>query len=309
MNTASAGAMSTGSERFSLGKLARTLSVMALVSLVVCAIAGKADGTSGWRDLRAFSDDAVRLPTQAARVETADGVELRLVEDGRAAELPYGLRGSAVLKVFAKDGTAAPSLLRVSIVDRAYGLLALFSGIAICLCLPWMLVPRGATGSLTSMLVENGGGLSLARLQLLLWFLPTIGIATALSVPLLEFPPLEGSFAALFGLSGLTTILSGAASPLERDTVTPPSALRQVVEDWQGELDVSRLQLLAVTGIGVFVVIAAFVGTMHVPAISQGWLHLLGASQFAYVGVKAVKQGAAKPSGASRQAGVPYPPV
>src|SRR5262249_32458492 len=157
------------------------------------------------------------------------------------------------------DGQGVPDVtLNVSIIDWRYGIVAFIAGLVALLAVPWTMSGKGPSSGLAGMLAESGGGLSLARLQLFLWSLPTIGLLPSLSVPLVQFPPLDSSFAALLGLSGLTTIVSGVSNPPNPAPGGDAVNLRQAVEDWQGDLDFSRVQFLIITAVGVLVISASF---------------------------------------------------
>jgi len=281
---------------YSKRALSFCLLVIGVAALCLCARGGKDWDSSGWRDARAYRGSTIVLPTAAEQVnlmESETGRPLRLADEGRAAILPANVAENAVLRVTPKEKGDAVFDLNVSIIDRSYGIAAGALGLLLLFLLLWTFDLK-----LAAALSEAGGGLSLARVQLFLWFLPTFFMVVALGVPLLALPPLDKSLVALFGLAGLTTTLGTAASPaanepqsegsLVRSETTP--AMRQIVEDWQNRLDFSRVQLLLMTLLGAFVVLAAFLGTLRVPSIPDGWLAVLGASQVAYLGTKAVKQ-------------------
>lgn len=175
------------------------------------------------------------------------------------------------------------------------------------------------------LLLEPTGGLSLSRVQLLIWFLPAIAIYAGVSLPLHRFAPMDTTLAVLLGLSGATTLLSSAVSPpatvpvpstesriATKDVVPPPPFYgtagarlpfgsaseiprldaRDLVTDWQGGGDVSRYQYLLVSLVGATVFTIAFLRTVRIPAIPEQFLYLIAASQATYLGTKAV--GAAK---------------
>lgn len=266
------------------------LIALSLGVLVWTALGGKASAEFGGHDIRAFARSTVRLPGAAdsAAIVLKDGSEkpLRLTVDGAAAWLPSDTVTAAFVRVRLKDRADTPVDLRVSIIDPIYGRIAGAAGITALLAA--LLLMRSTPGT-TGPLAERGGGLSLSRVQLLIWFIPAFAMFVALSVPLLDLAPIDPSFAVLFGLSGLTAVLSPAASPHKPDSAPPPN-LRDLVEDWQCDLDFSRIQCLALTVVGALVLLASFVPTMRVPSVPEGFLGLLGVSQAAYMGTKVVKQ-------------------
>jgi hypothetical protein len=172
------------------------------------------------------------------------------------------------------------------------------------------------------LLLEPSGGLSLSRVQLLIWFLPAIAIYAGVSLPLHRFAPMDTTLAVLLGLSGATTLLSSAVSPPTTATTTgaatkaallaeamPPPPFyrvaatrlfgatsdipnldpRDLVSDWQGGGDVSRYQYLLLSLVGATIFTIAFLRTVRIPAIPEQFLYLIAASQATYLGTKAVK--------------------
>jgi hypothetical protein len=173
------------------------------------------------------------------------------------------------------------------------------------------------------LLSEPGGGLSLARVQLLIWFLPAVSIYAGASMPLHRFAPMDTTLAVLLGLSGATTLLSSAASPpVASQPVTPTPSVpgireasppppfataletrmpamkageiqsfdaRDLVTDWQGSGDISRYQYLLLSLVGATIFTIAFLRTVRIPVIPEQFLYLLAASQATYLGTKAVK--------------------
>lgn len=150
-------------------------------------------------------------------------------------------------------------------------------------------------GPWTSLLSESTGGFSLSRVQLLLWFLPIVVLYAALCASLRKFASMDTNVALLLGLSGATGAVGTAASPAQTDRavaaqggIEPPS-LNQLVQDWNGNGDVSRYQYLLLSLLGVVAMIVSFFQEMQFPAIPKELLYVVGASQATYVGTKAVK--------------------
>lgn len=174
------------------------------------------------------------------------------------------------------------------------------------------------------LLSEPCGGLSLSRVQLLIWFLPAVSIYAGASMPLHRFAPMDTTLAVLLGLSGATTLLSSAASPrvasrpvtptpsvpgVREPSPPPPFATaletrmlpamkageipsfntRDLVSDWQGSGDISRYQYLLLSLVGATIFTIAFLRTVRIPVIPEQFLYLIAASQATYLGTKAVQ--------------------
>jgi hypothetical protein len=171
------------------------------------------------------------------------------------------------------------------------------------------------------LLLEPSGGLSLSRVQLLIWFLPAIAIYAGVSLPLHRFAPMDTTLAVLLGLSGATTLLSTVSSPSTPAPALPTKSALSIgagvppppfygavaerllgtasdvpnlnagdlVSDWQGGGDVSRYQYLLVSLVGATIFTIAFLRTVRIPAIPEQFLYLIAASQATYLGTKAVK--------------------
>jgi hypothetical protein len=266
-----------------------------LAVLVLTAVAGwRADPDA---DVRAYQSGSAHLPmtAESVTVGTPRGQRaLKLADDGASAVLPAELTQGSVLTIVPKDHTQAAITWRVGIVDRRVGYFAAASawGFFLTLVAVFGAPPGEVSGqALRRSLSEPGGGMSLGRIQLLVWFLPALGILSALSLPLLATPDVPSSLGVLFGLSGLTTTLGAAASPNVKNAALPTTlTVSQALEGWQDGLDFSRVQYFALSLIGALALIANFVATMRCPDIPQGLLMLVGASQATYLGNKAVKR-------------------
>lgn len=358
------------------------LTIAYLLAAGGLATGGKWNSHLGWRNVRAFERSTVDLGGPVKRVwwERPDHAmtELELEADKRSARLPEYVTGSVVLyRQFEEDPDPTDDPLprsrewRVSLIHPGWGWAAGAATVVFFLVLLLMVArpdppedkELGAerTKGLLTVLWEERGGLSLARFQLLIWFAVAIFVLAALSIPLLELPPLSGPLAVLFALSGLTMALGVASSPDEKQTdernetdgkkaeagkekekqasksksegtaekdskamtvhlkmeseespthahyeldlsarpdkehgtgpnKDPSPSARQLVEDWGGQLDMSRVQQLVVVLVGAASLFLAFVTTMRVPVIPEGLLGLLGGSQAAYLATKGVKQ-------------------
>jgi hypothetical protein len=189
----------------------------------------------------------------------------------------------------------------------AAGVLCLALGLPYALFDPNLTTSGGKThvGSWYYLLSESGGGLSLAKVQLLLWFLPAACIYAAISIPLHTFPPMDTTLVVLLSLTGATTLLSAATSPkgkpeaakaeaaapggVATSTIPDPSP-KQLVSDWQGNGDMSRYQYLLLTLLGATIFTISFLKEFKIPTIPQQFLYLIAASQATYLGTKAVKE-------------------
>ena len=302
--------------------LAIAVGIFALLALAYAATGGKLQDNVGWRDVRAFAETAVSLPAgvdhAVAQIGTKD-VFLRLTNENRLAWLPSGAGEALVIRTYAKN-TSAPTgdahandisaptgdahandisaptgEVHVSIIARRFAWIAGAAALAFFACLLSIVHASSALGGAFSALAatvsEKGGGLSLARVQMLLWFAIAFAMFSALCVPLLGIPDVDASLAELLGLSGLTTVVGTVTSPPPAaGAETPQPSFRQMIEDWEGALDVTRIQHLALAVVGAFGIVTAFLSTMRVPIVPDGFLTLLGASQATYLGTKAAKQ-------------------
>ncbi len=192
-----------------------------------------------------------------------------------------------------------PSKVPLSVIPKR-ATYAAFAGMLIFLFgLPYLLLGRVAQAPVKThdpwlfMLADARGGLSLGKVQLLLWFFPATALYVAFSVPMHEFAPIDATLAVLLGMSGLTTLFSNAANPKEtaRESRGGPRALslRDLVEDFQHNGDLSRYQHLVLCFLGSVVFVVAAFDRFTIPSVPKEFLMLLGASQGTYVGTKAVK--------------------
>jgi len=267
------------------------LLVGAVGALAYAAVAGQ-KGDLGWHDQRAFVGTSVRLPVPASGAAIVTGkhpAALTLDSTGESARLPQEARGAVLVRVTPKDEQAKPVELRVSVIDREYGLYAGIAGLVVFFALLFLAKSEEpGMKPLWMAISEKDGSLSLGRAQLLLWFVPAVVIFCALSVPLLEIPRIEGTLAVLFGLAGLTRVVGGAANPPIKDEKPVEPELGQLITGWDEGVDVTRVQYLAISVVGAIVLLAAFASDMRAPPIPEGFLALIGASQAAYLGSKAV---------------------
>jgi len=193
------------------------------------------------------------------------------------------------------------SVLQVRVLSRGWFVAGAAGVLLVLLGIPYLLRVGESTvdakgnpiGPWYYMLSEPKGGYSLARVQLLVWFIPAILIYGGLSLALTRFAPLDGTIAVLLGLAGATTLLGTAANPSKATSeaggeVEPP-ALADLVTDWYEHGDLSRYQYLILSVIGAATLLAAFLKDFIIPEIPQQFLYVVGASQATYVGTKAVK--------------------
>jgi hypothetical protein len=197
---------------------------------------------------------------------------------------------AAVVHVHPRDPNDSPRDLNVSVVSLWFGY---FAGIASVIAFFSLVRLFGSQdkqhGPLSEAISERVGGMSLGRIQLLVWLVVSLAILGALAIPLLELPELDASLAALFGLSGLTSVLAATPPRPPAEVLASITAkdaaptFRDAVEDWRGGLDLSRVQCLMLTLLGAASMLAAFATSFRVPAIPTGLLGLLGASQATYL--------------------------
>jgi hypothetical protein len=222
--------------------------------------------------------------------------------------------GEVAVQVTLPGGTKAYHNLRVEPVSSL--LLATLLLLLVAVLLPFGLGVDQAGqlgGPWYQLLSEAGGGYSLARVQLLVWFLPTIILYGALSFTLHSFVEISAQLAVLMGLSGATTLLGTAASPPAAAGAAPVAPdLRDVVTDWNSHGDLSRYQYLLLSLVGATIMVAAFWRNLAMPDVPSQFLYLLAGSQGTYVATKAVKGAAflnaAGSGGASTVAGAASAP-
>ncbi len=275
-----------------------------------------------WSDVRAFVGRPIDLPHSAVAAARAQALRatapapadappsITLRNDGTQAldsDPISEKQGWDVLAITAQAGQSAEEM-RVVFVEVQYGVAAGVGALLIVFALPFLFM--AGKNPWYQLLSEGDQGLSLGRVQLVLWFAPAVFIYAALSIPLLRMAPLDPTLSALLGLGGFTTLLSTAAS-------TPPTAaagegattmgsLSDLVTDFQNHTDFTRYQYLAVSALGSASLFVAFVTSMTMPAVPKEFLYMVAASQAAYVGTKAVK--ATRSPAAPVQAALP-PPV
>jgi hypothetical protein len=148
------------------------------------------------------------------------------VPDGEAAFSLKGLQPNwyvvSVVRT-AQEGTTTSEMLDLQILHTQYGFMAAAGALLAVLAAPLVLIQntrlysrRGTTSTpLTGWvyLLMEPTGLSLARLQLILLFVPAAVAYLALSFPLHEFPHLPDSIWQLLGIGGATAALSTLIAP------------------------------------------------------------------------------------------------
>jgi hypothetical protein len=195
------------------------------------------------------------------------------------------------------DGGTVHRNVRVEPVRRLGWAALLF--VIVAVLIPYAL-PRGSlagAGTTTpwgpwyALLSEAGGGYSLARVQLLIWFFPTAVLYAAFSFTLQDFAEINAQIAVLVGLSGATTLLGTAASPTTTTASTGAVSpdMSDLVTDWNSQGDLSRYQYLLLSMVGATVMVAAFWRQLELPTIPAQFLYLVAGSQGTYVATKAVK--------------------
>lgn len=171
------------------------------------------------------------------------------------------------------------------------------------------------------LIAEPGGGLSLAKTQLLLWFVVAFVIIAGLSLPLHALPEVTSSLAMLLALGGITTVVGAVTSPpltlgdegdapalaTVANPASPAASAKDLVTDWNDQPDISRYQYLLIAIVGATAVLLSYASRLAAPEIPTSFYYLLAASQATYLGTKAVKSATpppvvAKPSLAVRGA-------
>ncbi len=253
--------------------------------------------------------------------------ELSPIRSPQDQSLRSGIRlwHAGINRLVAREGDPSPIL--VNVVPSWCAWITAIGAFLVLLLLPAALFPSNAVdvsgrpvSAWYSLLSEPGGGFSLARVQLLVWFVPAICMYAALSIPLHQFASLPAHIAVLLGLSGATTLLGAAANPRPAPSTGPaptkpggsvapfppspdgsaaPSIaskaevprpnLADLVRDWQDQGDLSRYQYLLLALIGAVILVVRFFDDFSWPDLPKEFLALVGASQATYLGTKAVK--------------------
>lgn len=196
--------------------------------------------------------------------------------------------------------------LTVQVLDKEYGLLAVMGGLLAVIAGPIALIRR------TRLLTRVGGqlvpvrgwtyllmepdGLSVARLQLVLLFVPAAVVYLALAFPLHQFPHIPDSIWQLLGIGGASAALSTLITPAAPAGATgtdlvevPTPSVTDFFQESDGYGDISRYQSLVMCVATAVVFVVSFFDTWQVPAIPNQVLQLLGTSLAVYLGVKGIK--------------------
>ena len=176
------------------------------------------------------------------KMGSADPIALRFQQAPDEATITVDLARVAAVKPFyklevtRKDGSVRAYDLQV--LEKRIGLLAAVGALLTILSAPVVMIQTsplqtrvGKSKKLvpvtgwTYLLLEQGTGLSLARLQLLLLFVPAATVYFALAVPLHEFPYMPDSVWQLLGIGGATAALSSLITPggSSKSNTTPPT--------------------------------------------------------------------------------------
>lgn len=226
-----------------------------------------------------------------------------------AGALSVSLKNSGYYRL-TPEGDGKPQIL-VRTLPPVFAWWAIAGAFLVLLGLPF--IPCGLGGEKDAegnpvspwyeLMSEYAGGYSLSRIQLLIWFVPALLIFAALSIPLHQFAPVNTSMAILLGLSGATTLLGTAANPVSTGgaggnaPVTDPASAPahkppnfcDLVRGCDGHADLSRYQNLLLTLFGALLLLVKFFDGFTMPVVPDEFLALVGVSQAAYVGTKAVK--------------------
>ncbi len=229
--------------------------------------------------------------------------------------LPRHLSTAEVVRL---DGSSE----MIQLIPRSRALAAAAAALLLLISVPGLLL-RKTRLPWYSLLAEPGGGFSLSRVQLLLWFAAAFVSYSALSLPICSFIPLTPQFAVLLGLSAATTVLGGALSPSAAQASTsapvstptlsspppephppfrpersaaspgtsevPPPDPADLVSDWRGNGDVTRYQYLLLSLVGAILLLLTVARELTLPSIPEQFLYLLAISQGTYVATKGVK--------------------
>jgi hypothetical protein len=223
-------------------------------------------------------------------VSAHDGATEPLPVSGDPPSVRFWDAGPRTVTMSLKSGQTAT--YGVTVLDRGWLYGAIAALLLIVVMAPSALTPRpGASqGPWAHLVSERGGGMSLGRVQFLIWVLPPTILYGALSLVSHALAPIDTQLAILLGLSGATTTLGAASNPPAAD-VSPetPPRLADLVQDWDARPDLSRYQYLLLSGVASIVIVAAFLQNLQFPAIPTPLLYLVAASQGTYLATKAVK--------------------
>jgi hypothetical protein len=263
-------------------------------------------GDGRWSDVRAYVGRTIELPEAALSIkQTLPEPSTVTLRNGGTQALDLDARSQreewAILEAVVQEGQPAEQI-RVVFVAVGFGLAAGAGALLVTFALPFLFMPGRSPWY--QLLSEGEAGLSLARVQLLLWFAPALFIYAALSIPLLRLAPLDPTLSVLLGLGGFTALIGTAASKpaaaaapavpeaAATQQAAPPSvfgSLTDLVTDFQNQTDFTRYQYLTLSVFGSVSLFIAFVGSMTMPTVPKEFLYMIAASQTAYVGTKAVK--------------------
>ncbi|HWI51136.1 MAG TPA: hypothetical protein VNT01_03215, partial [Symbiobacteriaceae bacterium] len=261
--------------------------------------------------------------------------------NGVPTEVTYSLRGlkpawySVNVTTTAKEQSTLDTVV-LQVLDREYGFMAALGALLVVLAAPTAVIrstrltarvgKRDVPLTGWTYLLMEPTGLSLARLQLVLLFVPAAVAYLALAFPLHYFPDMPASIWQLLGISGATAALSTLINPKGQqttlvsdlplpasyadqaaalqipaaeavlqqpanpDTLAPvyvqAPSLSDLFDDGSGYGDISRYQSLVMCGATAAVFIVSFFDTWTVPDIPDQILQLLGMSLAVYLGVK-----------------------
>jgi hypothetical protein len=270
--------------------------VLVLVPLALCTI-------MAWTS---HAPAGAELTVAGAPVTLSDG-EVTSVTDGAGHALRYDtltvddatvtrvrVWKNADLTIKLKSGSTQHRHLTVVKTGTLYLTAVLFAALA--LTVPYLFwTPddpshRVRYGPWYQLLSEPKGGYSLARVQLLLWYLPVVVLYGASCFVSRAFMPIDTQLQLLLGLSGLTTALGTAANPkTDAAAGDRPPNMSDMLADWNGHGDVSRYQYLLLSMFGSATLVLAFLSNLEFPQLPSQFLYLIAASQGTYIATKATK--------------------
>ncbi len=178
----------------------------------------------------------------------------------------------------------------VKVVERSTLYVAMIALLGIAIAGPFAIASNEVRRPWYRLLSEPAGGLSLGRVQFLIWFLPAAVFWGAESLVAHGPAPMDMQLAVLLGLSGATTTLGAASNPKAADDSDDAAMhLSDLVQDWNCRGDLSRYQYLFLSLIGSLVLSVGFLQHLEFPAIPVPLLYLVAASQGTYIATKAIK--------------------
>jgi hypothetical protein len=161
------------------------------------------------------------------------------------------------------------------------------------------LAATGKKASLTFfdlIVTSEDNSYSLSRFQIYIWTGWVVIAFAQVAFATASFPGIPDNVAVLIGINGFTTVLSYAITDTTKLTPSAePEFFRDIFLDSKGTLDLPRTQMFIWTLVILAIHIVIFFKSYHspnpaIPDVPVGLLILMGVSNGAYLGTKAVAE-------------------